>query len=238
MIGWMPTQLMRFTKNGEEYKPRKVHASLFRQDERFGIGEEDGEISIPFDLLINESHGLQFEASDHKLENGVTVTDHITRKLRSVTINGMFTNHPVRGDVIYSNYDRNPYKVNVDGRKELTENRAMDYIRKLEDIAGKRKPVRLVTSMSVFPSMIILDIKYSRTPKDGSAVKFSMTLREINFADVYTFDTTFKLHEYKEGEKRDNAILASNVETKGQVSASVVNEVGNYVKGVAKGVNQ
>ena len=138
MIGW-------FTRHDVEINPRKVPASLFSRDEGFGVDSADKTGSIRFDLLVDESHTLEFEVSDHPIENGAVITDHVTQKLRTCTVTGMFTNFP----------DRNEFGESTDGYTgvqvsdgtPVKDNRARDLFIELENLAMQRKPVRLVTAL-------------------------------------------------------------------------------------------
>lgn len=68
-----------------------VPGSLFWKAEDFGVS------GVSFDLLINETHGFEFDVSEFAIENGETVADNVRRRLRKVTIVGLFTNSPIGG---------------------------------------------------------------------------------------------------------------------------------------------
>lgn len=165
MIGWVQKAL------ADKHDPIVVPASLFSQNEPFGVG------GIPFDLLTGESHGLDFDISEHPIEDGSVVSDHVRRKLRQCTVTGMFSIHHL--PVKYSDKE-----VDISKREAIVANRARDLINDLETLASKMQPVRLVTSMHVYPKMMITSIKHDRKPEDGEATKFTMTLREISVAAV------------------------------------------------------
>lgn len=221
MIGYITKGYKKFKE--KKYEPQSVRASLFKGSYAWGVGSEEDNM-LEFDLIMSESHGLEFKASDHVIENGQEITDHITRQLRSVTVKGMFTNHPV-GGVIYDTKDEEveavDYMNDYDQINEnlLKYNRAKKNIDLLEELAEKKETVRIVTCIRVYPEMIITSIKYDRNPKDGSAVYFTLTLREVKFADVKIFKSLVKLNEYKVNKnKLDNKILTSTKNDAGQVT--------------------
>jgi hypothetical protein len=158
MIGWI--------KQGfkDKHDPVPVSASLFSQAESFGVG------GISFDLLISESHGLEFDIPERAMEDGSVITDHVHQKLRECTIVGMFTLHPI------GNYS--DATVDINYRMPLTGNDARDKVNALEALAMKKVPVRLVTSMRVYPEMLIRSISHNRSAADGEASKFTMVLKE------------------------------------------------------------
>lgn len=172
----------RFTS--EDIPPKVVQSSLFFRDEGFGLEE------LKFDLLIDESHSLDFDIPEHAVENGSSISDHVCERLRSVQITGLFTNHPIGGKKSgYVNEDgtvnEEPDEVRVDG-VEGRGNIALANFEKLKEIARRRKPVRLVTSLEVYEEMVFDSIPYSRGPDDGESIKFTAKLREVRTAKVST----------------------------------------------------
>lgn len=168
----------------EDIPPKVVQSSLFFRDEGFGLDE------LKFDLLIDESHSLDFDIPEHAVENGSSISDHVCERLRSVQITGLFTNHPIGGKKSgYVNDDgtvnEEPDEVSVDGA-EGRGNIALANFEKLKEIARRRKPVRIVTSLEVYEEMVFESIPYSRGPDDGESIKFTAKLREVRTAKVST----------------------------------------------------
>lgn len=206
--------------NQGEIKLRSIPASLFSRQEGFGVfkvANSGGSVdSVKFDLLIDESHTLEFEASDHPIENGAVITDHITQKLRTCTITGMFTNSPMQEFSGSTISDFQNAKVNG---VEATRNRSRDEMfDALERMAMERKPVRLVTALKVYPEMIILSLPTKRTAEDGESVKFTMTLREFKIATLKK-SVAFQKYNPKNMDTPEARLLASQ-STKGKVSAT------------------
>lgn len=154
---------------------KTVPASLFKRTSFIGIKE------IPFDLFISESHTLEFQLSDHPLQNGCVISDHVQQKLRSVTIKGMFSNHSM------SRRSSTDESIDVQSENKsyaALENVALRRYEELEKIAKKKEPIRLVTSIIDYPQMIISEIRTERNNKSGSAITFTMTLREVKLVEL------------------------------------------------------
>ena len=64
-------------------------SSLFYKEEGYFVG------SIVFDLLMSEEHSMEAEVSQHPVENGATVSDHIRNLPRKGSLTGFVTNHPL-----------------------------------------------------------------------------------------------------------------------------------------------
>ena len=101
------------------HPPRAIPASLFMRNEEFGLATKDGDgnyiyTNIPFDLLIDESHELDFDITDHAVENGSTISDHVQQRLRTVKITGMSVFNAGAGRVpLTSRHDRSSVLVKL-----------------------------------------------------------------------------------------------------------------------------
>lgn len=198
---------------GAKVEPKKVPVSLFTRDEAFGVD------SIAFDLLVDESHTLEFEASDHPIEDGSVITDHVTQKLRTCTVTGMFSNTPNVSSIEADENDWEKYRdseVVYDGQETQT-NRSRDLFEKLDELACERRPVRLVTAMRVYPEMIITSLPVKRDSKDGESVKFTITLREFKTAQLKK-TAVFGRFRAPDMKTAENRIIATK-STNGKVSA-------------------
>ena len=186
MIGYIEKAVDYF--QGQKPKvAQPVPASLFYREEGMGLFSLDkgGKVlkHLPFNLLIDEDHTLNFRGSDHPLQNGSTISDHVHKEPAEVTINCLFTNHPIKKMSEVSEVTFKDDYATSEVKSTLT-NKALENFDKVVALAKKREPVRLVTALQVYPKMIITSIKAPRDSKTGSAVKFTMTLREINIVQL------------------------------------------------------
>lgn len=185
MIGFIQQAIDLF--NGRP-APHVVQTSLFFRDHDFGLDV------LPFDLLVDESHSIEFDVAEHAVENGSSTADHITERLRRVSVTGMFSNHSIKGKKSgYVSEDgevnEEADEINIDGLSGVTNS---SYVRfkKLKEIARRKNPVQLYTALEDFEleniSMVIESISYDRGPDDGESIKFTMKLKEIRRAKLQT----------------------------------------------------
>lgn len=178
MIGWVEKIAAQF---GEKPAPRVVAASLFAGNESMGLPDE----SLPFDLLVDESHALEFDVTDHRVEDGSTIADMIRQRDRRVTVTGMFTDHPVGGRMFVDSEgnvrDKDDLVIKVDGTEAVIPS-SLERWKRLEGLAKERRTVRLVTALETYDEMAIERVSARRSGRDGESVTFSMTLREIRTA--------------------------------------------------------
>lgn len=176
MIGYIE-KAQNYFQDNQPKKAQSVPASLFWRDEQIGIN------GFPFDLFISEKHKLDFSVSDHPIQNGATISDHVHKQLQHVTIEGLFTNHPLKKLEEINNVTFKDEFATKEEKETLT-NRALRKFDELRELANKRRPVRLVTSLQVYPKMIITSLSYDRDAKSGSSIRFTMELREIQIVNL------------------------------------------------------
>ena len=203
MIGYIEKTVDYF-KDRRPKKAQAVPAYLFYREEGMGIFREAVSKTVsdvvssgftklkhvPFDLFIAEKHSLKFRVSDHPLQDGSTISDHVHRELREVTVEGMFTNHPIRQD---EPKDRVTFKDEfaTSEVKQSVTNTALAKFEELKRLADARKPVRLVCSLEIYPKMVITAIDYDRDKDSGSAIRFTMTLRELKTVSLKSVTGTY-----------------------------------------------
>lgn len=210
MIGLLQKAMM------DGHKALPVTASLFAKTD---MGIE----GIEFDLFIDESHGLDFKMSEHPIQDGAVITDHVTQQLRTCKINAMFTNHSVRKNT--GNRD----EIDIEGYEDAKpiENTARTRYTELEELAKRREPVRLVTSLITYPKMIITNIKAGRGESDGESIKFSMTLKEFKAIKLFSVSTDFI---YTDGSIKDSiSKLTANVSKQG-LTQGIVNKANEMIR--------
>ncbi len=66
--------------------------SLFYSEDGYSVG------SIRFDLIVSESHTLESQVTEHPIENGSVVADHVRQLPRKGSLSGLVTNHPLKRD--------------------------------------------------------------------------------------------------------------------------------------------
>lgn len=146
-------------------------------------------VAMPFNLFISEKNSLKFRVSEHPLQDGTTITDHVHKEMREVTIEGLFTNHPMKKNVASEVKFRDQY--GTQDEKQTLSNTALTNFNKLKRLALQRIPVRLVCALEIYPKMVITGIDYDRDSKSGSSIRFTMTLRELKTASLKAFKSNY-----------------------------------------------
>ena len=190
MIGYIEKAADYFSDSRPK-NAQSVLASLFWREEGLGIHHGDSKLTyMPFNLFISEKHSLKFRVSDHPLQDGSTISEHVHQEMREVNIEGMFTNHSMRKlDEVNEVKFKDEYATS--DVKTTVSNKALANFEKLKLLAKQRKPVRLVCSLEIYPKMVITSIDYDRDSKSGSSIRFTMTLRELKTVSLKATTGTY-----------------------------------------------
>ncbi|MCA9681133.1 MAG: hypothetical protein KC457_02990 [Myxococcales bacterium] len=134
---------------------------FFRQDTRPRIGEV-----VP-DGLVSDQHLLEHELTDSPVESGAVITDHVLRLPRPLQITVAAAKIPARIDEVSS-----PTRHHATWRDLL-------------ELAARRQPVTIITSLDRYENMILRRVGTSRTSAaDASRLLIDIEAREIETAEV------------------------------------------------------
>lgn len=194
MLGWI------LDATEKQQDPVTIPASLFYRDENNGV---DG---LDFDLMTGESHGIDFTISEHPIEKGTSITDHIRIKPRKCSVSGIFSCHSMTANSGF----------------EEGENKALDNYMALERLSKKMKAVRLVTDIIIYPKMLIESVSTKRGIGDSEQIKFDMTLREFTEVELQQVETEGTVAA--KDMTTDNRKTAAKKVNSGKVSGTTVED--------------
>jgi hypothetical protein len=148
-----------------------------------------GEIAI--DCSHSEIIEYANEITDHPIESGASVTDHVYRKPLRIRLEGSIIDAPVNVIGAVTNavgflqgniFDNVTNAFSGKGRRELTAFEA------LQDINANKAPVAVVCYWNSYENMIIETLTIPRTGKTGGCLYFEATLKQTSYADVQFVD--------------------------------------------------
>jgi hypothetical protein len=120
--------------------------------------------SLTIDAVLSETHTISAEVTDHPVEQGFNVTDHIRRLPDSITLECIVTDapfDPVEGD-------------------EPPSSTAYAY---LNAIVGGSELINVVTSVRTYESMAVTSISITRDARTARALKFTAQLRQVRVVE-------------------------------------------------------
>jgi len=163
--------------------------------------------SIQFDLIVSEDHSLEASVTEHPVENGATVNDHVRSLPRKGSLTGLVTNYPLKGapalpqwfleklggmsrnylDTLAAQYgirrETGPTAADFEALPR-PENRAMNTWTLFKDLMAKRTPVSIITGLEKYTDVVVTKVSTSRSSSTGDALEFRVEFQEIQFVTL------------------------------------------------------
>ena len=145
---------------------------FFKGNRKYGVG------NITFDLVKSESHSYRSNITDHKIEDGSIISDHIENELENGTLNGLISN----------------YSLSIG---EITTNRAQDTFEALVELWKKKSPVTIVTVLKVYNDVVISSMPFMRDTSQGESLPISVSFRKLNIVKLQevTLELSVKIND-------------------------------------------
>lgn len=121
---------------------------------------------VEIDAYLSESHSLQANITDHAVEQGSPVSDHIRLLPRIISLSGIITDTPLLG------FDQGTLVTPREGR-------AIEKIKAIEDMREAKELFSISTTLGVIRNCFFLDFTPSFVSEDGYSAKFSATIKTI-----------------------------------------------------------
>lgn len=151
--------------------------------------------TIELDATISETHTRSAQVTDHPVERGANVTDHVRIEPDGLVIEGMVSNTPLSFDQIKryvraggveietTNFDETPRGVR--GYAE----RAYERLREIMD-AGT--VITVVTALRTYDNMVLQSLSVPVTVQSGDALRFTATFKQVVLVSnkITTVDTS------------------------------------------------
>ena len=129
----------------------------------FHIGE------IILDVALEETHTRQAKITEHPVESGCTISDHIQALPESIQLEGIISNTPM-------SFLGVPF---FDGTKD----RAQEAFKKLEELFQNSQTVDIVTTLKTYSNMALENLNIHRNAHNSEALKFTCCAKNIRMAE-------------------------------------------------------
>lgn len=130
---------------------------------------------IEFDVSVSETHKSTAKVTDHPVEVGANISDHIVDEPDELSMSLLISNTPIV-------------------TKGSQEALALDPLRAnrayydLLAIKKAREPIDAITSLREYRGMAITEMSCARDAKTGNVIALSVNLRQIRTATSETFE--------------------------------------------------
>jgi hypothetical protein len=120
------------------------------------------------DATIKESHRFENTVTRYPVEIGFDVADHVTKKPREYTIEGLIVASPLNG--ITTATDRSRLQRSFQSLKALAGWRTT---------ASTPSVFSIVTDLDVYQNMVITSLEFDRDVETGDSISFNARLEQI-----------------------------------------------------------
>lgn len=145
---------------------------------------------LVIDATMQETHSAASEVTEHPVEVGSDITDHIRPKPIEVRIDGIITNAPLQTDALSLALGASPLAPGLAlanaaalaliGKAEFTKD-AFNTLRRIRDNGVL---VVLNTAYEAYENMAMTDLQIVRDQNTGDALHFTATFRQIVIVDA------------------------------------------------------
>jgi len=146
--------------------------------------------SLELDAAIRIAPRMNVEATQHPVERGADVTDHLRPLPDEVTIEGIVSNTPInrtqqtRAVEFVGGDFRTEFQTSASGEQAFAvPGYAEEALAKLRDIRAKGELITIVTARHVWENMALIELEAPEDATTGDALRFTATFREIVLVD-------------------------------------------------------
>lgn len=134
-----------------------------------------GEIQV--DAFVKESHAFSNDISEHPIESGGAIVDHISNKAISLSLDGIISNTPISLLGLTA----------FDSGKRAFANESNNFVesafKKIEELFQERKPLTISTSLKDYRNMVLESLTIERGGGACDSLMFTCTARQIQIVN-------------------------------------------------------
>lgn len=139
---------------------------LFKENREYAVGNDDIGL-IVFDLILNETHNFSNEVTEHEVEDGTVITDHIKNNLENGSITGLITNFSIK-------------------RRFDSSNLAQDVFDEMKRIWRERQLVTVVTVLERYDDVAIVNVGTAKNFETGQSLPITLSFKKVNIVKLKT----------------------------------------------------
>ena len=195
---------------GGRFEPA-VPVSLFYRADGWSVGE------ISLDLILTETHSLNAVVTQHPVQDGSTISDHITILPRSGTMRVLVSNFSLSTAEGDARAAWDEIYAQGEAAQKTLPNRAEEAWKKLKDLVKTRELVKVVTSLEVYEDVALTRVETTRDGDTGDALEIDIDYEQV---------TKVKLKETKVAVQVQPSDMKSTINQKSAVQVNSGQKVG------------
>lgn len=151
-----------------------VPVSLFFRSDGYSVGE------VTIDLILSEDHSLSAAVTQHPVQDGSVVSDHITVLPRSGTMRALVSNHSLSAAEAQSDEDETWKELYERGASATLRNRAQEAWEALKKVVEAKELITIVTALEVYDNVALTGIRTTRDGETGDSLEIEIDFEQVN----------------------------------------------------------
>ncbi|MGD8707100.1 MAG: hypothetical protein PVI88_00265 [Nitrosopumilaceae archaeon] len=137
---------------------------------------------------MSEDHNFESDVTDHPVEDGSNITDHIQNRLENGTLTGIISNFSINTPGLYSN-------------------RAQDAFDALVALWKEKTLVTITTVLRVYENVAIVSIPIARDTDSGESITIQVSFKQVKTVKLQevTLELDVKVQDLKSNKNRQVA---------------------------------
>jgi hypothetical protein len=135
--------------------------------------------NLILDGTLSETHNRSADVTEHEVETGANVADHVRLKPATLQLDGIMTNTPISRQAVVDYAEDGPFELEGAPGQQETPGRAENAFSLLETLFEARNPITVITNLKTYENMIIDGITAPRDAKTGDAVRVTISLKQV-----------------------------------------------------------
>lgn len=174
LLSSLTPSAVNYVKNFFGENSVTIPASLFYREEGWSVGD------VPLDLILEEEHSIDASVTEHPVQDGSVVSDHVYVHLRSGSLRALVSNHSINATDVYRNAEGDE----EDFAQAAQEggglyNWASETWTLLKNLVDNRKPVTIVTALEVYDNVLVTHVDTARDGETGDALEFVINFQQF-----------------------------------------------------------
>ena len=142
---------------------------FFKGNKTYGIG------TLKFDLLLSEDHNFDNTITEHPVEDGSIISDHIQNELENGNLTGLISN----------------FSINTVG---LSSNRAQDAFELLVELWKSRQLFTITTIHRTYDNVGIVSMPISRDAESAESIIIQCNFRKVEVVKLQTLELEIEIN--------------------------------------------
>lgn len=134
--------------------------------------------TLTLDVSLQEQHAVEADITEHPVEEGANIVDHIRQKPQMLTIEGLITNTPIP-DPSAAVAPHTQNNVNFISRSTGDSSRSGQAYQQLMTLFQAGKLLTVVTALKTYQNMALKSVSIPRDATTGHVLRFTATLMEV-----------------------------------------------------------